>query len=1342
MTYMTSRGWLVIAALSMYVLVTHGQAQTPVISEFLASNGSTLPLGKGHLLDEDGDSADWLELFNPTDTTVNLEGWYLTDDAQQLTQWRMPSVLLPSGQFLVVFASGKDRRDPTQTLHTNFKLGQEQGGFLALVQPDGQTLASSYAYAPQRRDVSYGITEVGSLKGEILIPERAPVVVGLPTPGSADTVWTTRDFDDSQWAKGETGVGYGYETLVRFDMRSIRSLFPGIYLRLAFEVSDTQGLARLALRMKYDDGFVAYLNGVPVARAQAPDDDQLTGESHATAQHSGGQAETFELFPLPAAALEALVIGRNVLAIHALNADMQSDGFLALPELWAQRAEDISDDHPHEGYMAQPTPGSANHKGTFGFVQDVTFSRARGFHPEPFTLNLETETSGAEIRYTLDGSTPSATHGQVYEAPFTIDSTTVVRAGGFKRDYLDGHLTTHSYLFVRDVVVQSPQGQRPGPAWPQGNVNGQAIDYGMDPDVVDDPRWADTIEETLLAIPSLSLVTDIDNLFGASNGIYVHARNDGPEWERRISAELIHPDETPGFALDAGLRIRGAFSRSNSNPKHSFRLFFRNEYGAGKLDYPLFGGEGALSFDKIDLRTSQNNSWAFEGSNQNTLIRDVFSRDVQHDMGQPYTRSRYIHLYLNGQYWGIYQTQERADGDFAAAYLGGKAADYDVIKNNSSGSRALHPTNGTMDAYRRLYDAAVAGFTTDAAYHAVQGLHPDGTPDPDGERLLDSANLMDYMICTYYTGDPDAPVSCWAHFSNNVFTIYNRVEPAGFTWYRHDAEHSLGANGGLQEGRLLTDPVDRMIGREWRHFNPAWLHVRLCEHPDYRRDFADRVSRALTNGGLLTAEANTQRWSARARQIEQAIVAESARWGDAQRSTPRTQQDWQQQNDYMIHSYFPYRAAIVINQMRSVDMFPPEALVFFNQPGGAVPPGFELHMSQREGLPGTLLYTLDGTDPRAENGDIAPSAMVYEDETLLLPLVERGATWRYLDNGSDQGTAWRDPGFNDTAWPAGAAPLGYGDGDEQTVVNAGPNGGGRFVTTYFRYPFTVEESAGLTELTLGLVRDDGAVVYLNGEEVVRTNMPADTIDYLTWAEGPGVPVGGGDESSFNTYALDPATLRQGTNVMAVEIHQVSATSSDISFDLELTGLIARTTSSPILLNQSTVVKARVQRAQGWGALAEARFTVGRDGLVINEFMAVNRATLEDPAEAGEFPDWIELYNGGTEPIDLGGLFLTDDLQQKTQWQFAPGMRLEAGAFLILYADSDDAQGVDHTNFKLDGLGETLALIDDDGETVLDRIVFDQQREDVSYARFPDGSDTWEYHVEPTPGTPNGGPGTD
>src|SRR5690606_35781034 len=140
------------------------------------------------------------------------------------------------------------------------------------------------------------------------------------------------------------------------------------------------------------------------------------------------------------------------------------------------------------------------------------------------------------------------------------------------------------------------------------------------------------------------------DLLGTSQGIYTNAQNHGSAWERPVSLELLQPDGSEGFQINAGLRVRGGYSRSSSNPKHAFRLFFRNEYGAGKLDFPLFGDEGVAELDSCHLRTTQNHSWALDGSGSNPFVRDVFSRDVQGLMGQPYTRSRYYRLYINGQY--------------------------------------------------------------------------------------------------------------------------------------------------------------------------------------------------------------------------------------------------------------------------------------------------------------------------------------------------------------------------------------------------------------------------------------------------------------------------------------------------------------------------------------------------------------------------------------------------------------------------------------------------------------------------------------------------------------------
>lgn len=165
-------------------------------------------------------------------------------------------------------------------------------------------------------------------------------------------------------------------------------------------------------------------------------------------------------------------------------------------------------------------------------------------------------------------------------------------------------------------------------------------------------------------------------------------------------------------------------------------------------------------------------------------------------------------------------------------------------------------------------------------------------------------------------------------------------------------------------------------------------------------------------------------------------------------------------------------------------------------------------------------------------------------------LVPAGTVWKYLDNGTDKGAVWRDPGFDDAAWAAGPAQLGYGDGDEQTVVSYGGSSSNKYITTYFRHAFTVDDPSAFLGLRLGVVRDDGVVVYINGVEAARSNMPAGDVNYLTRASGA---IGGADESVFQPFELPASMLVAGENVLAVEIHQANPTSSDISFDLELIG---------------------------------------------------------------------------------------------------------------------------------------------------------------------------------------------
>ncbi len=163
-------------------------------------------------------------------------------------------------------------------------------------------------------------------------------------------------------------------------------------------------------------------------------------------------------------------------------------------------------------------------------------------------------------------------------------------------------------------------------------------------------------------------------------------------------------------------------------------------------------------------------------------------------------------------------------------------------------------------------------------------------------------------------------------------------------------------------------------------------------------------------------------------------------------------------------------------------------------------------------------------------------------------LVDFGATWKYLDDGSDQGTAWTLPGFADGSWASGTAQLGYGDGDEATTLSFGPDSNAKFPTTYFRHTFNVADTSGIGSLIINLIRDDGAIVYLNGTELARSNMPSGVVDYLTPAASV---IFGSSETAVNTFVVPASSLVTGDNTIAVEVHQVNGSSSDISFDLQL-----------------------------------------------------------------------------------------------------------------------------------------------------------------------------------------------
>jgi hypothetical protein len=996
-------------------------ALEPRITEFMADNTATIS-------DEDGAEVDWVEIHNPNPVALDLTGWYLTDDVTVLTQWQFPSVTINANDYLIVFASGKDRRPAAGPWHTNFSL-KAAGESIALVKPDGVTVVSEFTFGPQSPDISYGLASVAATT-ETLISATAPARALVPTSGTLGTTWTTWPASsalDAAWTSGPLAVGFeastGYESLIGLNVLTPMSgLRTSCYIRIPFTVSDLNDMLGLTLRMRYDDGYAVYLNGTPLPTAWRNAPASPVWNSAATAGNPDAQAVLYEDINL-AQHLNLLTTGGNVLAVHGMNSGATSSDFLIGPQLVLTRGTFTN------GFMPSPTPGGINSSGVQGFVADTSFSVKRGFYTAPFTVAITCGTSDAVIRYTLNSDAPTASTGFVYSTPVSIGGTTVLRAVAFKAGFQPSNVDTQSYLFLDDVISQSTTGSPPA-GWPAGSVNGQVFNYGMDPEVVS-PRAA-TIKSALQAIPTLSLVTDQSNLTDPATGLYVNPGSHGETWERPASMEIINDplNVTPGwFQENMGVRLRGGFSRDPNNPKHSFRFFFNKNYGAGKMDYRLFGTDGPATFEGFDLRTSQDASWAYLGSADNTFLRDEVSRETQVRVSYG-SRCRYFHLYLNGQYWGLYNTDERPNAKYGAQYFGGHNEEYDVVKSaGASGGYATEASDGTMatgSAWANLWAGARAVRTspTNANYFKLMGRAANGMTPTVDPVLLDAQNLADYLLILFYMGGNDGPVSDYVGASNNWFGMRRRNGASGFRFFIHDFEQSLGLEAGCNQrvgSGINVAPWSNTIAgaNDINRSNPEFMHEDLAFNLEYRVNFGDRAHRLFFNGGLLTDTVVLARMNAFAAIIDTAIWGESARWGDAQRASPFLRSDWLAANERLFDfirtgrhatATGPGRTATLITQLRGYDsgtkpLYPLVNAPVFSQHGGLVPPGnMSITMSQTNTGSTTIYYTVNGPDPRLVGGAVNSSATIYggnvtfnNPTTTLRSRVLRGTEWSALN---------------------------------------------------------------------------------------------------------------------------------------------------------------------------------------------------------------------------------------------------------------------------------------------------------------------------------------------------------
>ena len=1245
-----SRSAPTLCLLAIGLLMASPASARLYITEFMANNRATIE-------DEDGDATDWIEIFNSGTESVNLEGYFLTDAADTLTMWSFPAVEIAENGFLLVFASGKDRRNPGSELHTNFRLSSD-GDYLALVNPDGTSVVAEFGteenpVPEQFEDSSYGLMQGGGLTPTVFIGPTQQARVIIPADDSLGGDWTVQGFDDSGWQAAQMGIGYDENSNYNQEFGTNGDLdddFNGVntsvYIRVPFEVSDPSTVTNLTLKMKYDDGFVAYLNDTLVADANAPGG--LTWNSEATGNHSDGEAVTFLDWDITSF-VNRLTTGTNVLAIHGLNDGLTSSDMLITAELRGTRITDPSIGGP--GYLATPSPRTFNGDTFGGFVGDTAFNIDRGFFEEPFDLEITSPTERAEIRYTLDGSPPSPTSGLVYAGPIPITETTVVRAMAHLAGLRPTNIDTQTYLFPEDVVNQPRM---------RTSVTRSAT---LGPQMVN----------SLKAVPTVSIVTDNPGPFQNEGGSNI--RSESP-----TSVEMIFPDGRPGFQENAGLKHFGGYYTNFR--KKSFRIGFRSQYGATKVNYPLFDGfeykhyPPTDRFDIMDLRSGSHDM-----SSRGAYMSNRFTDDSMLDMGNLAPHGRFVHVYLNGSYWGQYHLRERWNADMASSYFGGPKADYDAVNLN--------------DGFRndeKVYDG------NGVFWNEAKALASGSNPWANNNNNIDVANLIDFMLL-WVSGNSESEVRL----------LGSKAQGQPFRFQMKDADGYL-----------------RSTNRSVSSSGPLDLMSRLRNgNTDFAMLVADRIHMHFFNDGALTPSQNIERLQKRVDEARPGFIAESARWGNRFREY----QDWLNYQQNLVNNHFRGLTNTMIGRFRSQGMYPDIIAPVFSQHGGSVLPATPVTMSTDAD---TIYYTLDGSDPRLPGGVPNPTASLasFGGGNPADPpqtFITSGHVWKFLDNGSNQGTAWRQNGFDDSSWSQGPSELGYGDDGEGsgTTLSYGPSNSNKYATTYFRTDVDIPDPSRFLRFTLRLKYDDAAAVYLGGAEIIRTPNLSSNATYNQYATSTT-----SSEESWFDYTIPISSFHPGTNSIAVEIHQGSGTSSDMRMDMILRGETTaggggggENISNPIHFIEPAKLRARAYNngTGEWSALNEALFTINTEpaapgNLVIAEmhYHPTNPGTAAESAVSADRDDYefLEFLNIGSRNIDLTGVRFNEGVNFTfpDNTVLAPGGRLlllrNHLAYEARYGSLPTIQWFEYTG-RLSNDGEAIVLSGANLEPILEFLYNDQ-----------------------------------
>jgi len=1076
----------------------------------------------------------------------------------------------------------------------------------------------------------------------VIIPRSTSWRYHAGTEEASDprSAWRLEDFDDSGWSSGNLPIGYGVSGLGT-TLSDMQGNYSTVFLRRTFTMSSVPADLRLRALVDRDDGYIMWINGERVLDKDEPDGTPLH-TSLASDYHSYGEFQTEALSDVS----EYLEVGQNVIAVQLFNKTLGSGDCAIDVELES-----------------------------FKRVADTKFSHDRGFYDAPFTLTISTATVGATIRYTTDGSKPTATHGStaVTQATIPVSATLCVRAAAFyQTDYEATDVDTHTYIFL-DSVLDQPAEPAGFPSYWKSENDGDIFlaDYEMDPEIVDDPQYQSNMKDYMRSIPTISIVTDVADMFG-TEGFYRNGGGSGDLnelWEKAVSAEFLYPSGKEGFQIDCGIR-----PRSWLHKKRSFTLGFKAIYGPTKLRYPVFEGaaqnadSATDTFDRLILRAGANDSWQGTDAENDTYTRDPFERQSAIAMSGLGVHGTFVHLYMNGLYWGQYNLTERPDASFTSEYLGGEKEDWYAGNHGHDSHAAI---SGDDTRFMAMIDQANQDLSNTANYNTMKGL-------------LDLDQYIDHCMVRWYTGMGD-----WVEgreptgykYVNNYYVGNSTVPPGPVKYFSWDGETAW---------EVIDDPLDggykcRANDGAWikpQFFNAHYVDDRhkwvarpmraLVKNLDFRTLFADRLYKHCYNDGAL-AEANAKaRWNAINASVADAMVCESARWGDLVRDRVDGSEPVYTRHDHWYAACTRIENLMTGNadQLRTVcrtedingqflyTLLDPPG---FHQHGGAIGAGFTLTLTNPNGE-GTLVYKTDGTDPRKWDGTggQASGASVYGSPIALSRTTHIKARVRKT-NGT--WSAVRAATYNYTAH----YPL-----LKITEIMYNPLGGGDFEFIEIKNT-SGSTTVGLSEMTFSGLRyvfPEGAELTPGKFAVLVRNEQTFTNRYPSVKGSPDVEVfgvfAGGLDNSGERIRLKDCDGETVTTVRYNDKAPWPEEADGDGYSLCFEG--AGDQDNPLKWRRSNLIGG----------------TPGYDEDPLYDVVINEALTHTDLPQV----DAVELYNAGAGSVNIGGWYLSDTVADYKKYQI-PSTTLNAGAYVVF-------DETDFGTWALDSHGDEVYLTHWDG----------------------------------------------